>query len=193
MEPYPTLRTERLVLRGFTLEDAPELHRLAQPREVARMMLRHPHPFEEGMAEEWISGLRPMFEVGNGTMFAVELRQRGALVGTVSLYTRAPDGTAVLGEEGTGLLGFWLGMPYWGKGYATEAVAEVVRYGFEDRGLQRIKANHFGINTASGKVLRKVGMSHMRTLPNYYEKWDTTEDREEYVLLARNWRATEGR
>jgi [ribosomal protein S5]-alanine N-acetyltransferase len=157
------------------------------------MMLRHPHPFEEGMAEEWISGLRPMFEVGNGTMFAVELRQRGALVGTVSLYTRAPDGTAVLGEEGTGLLGFWLGMPYWGKGYATEAVAEVVRYGFEDRGLQRIKANHFGINTASGKVLRKVGMSHMRTLPNYYEKWDTTEDREEYVLLARNWRATEGR
>ncbi len=85
MKPYPTLRTERLALREFTLEDAPELHQLAQAWEVARMMLRHPHPYEEGMAEEWISGLRPMFEVGKGTTFALELRQGGALVCTVSL------------------------------------------------------------------------------------------------------------
>jgi RimJ/RimL family protein N-acetyltransferase len=75
MKPYPTLRTERWVLREFTLKDAPELHQLAQAWEVARMMLRHPHPYEEGMAEEWISGLRPMFEVGKGTTFALELRQ----------------------------------------------------------------------------------------------------------------------
>jgi ribosomal-protein-alanine N-acetyltransferase len=192
MEPYPTLRTERLVLREFTLEDAPELHRLAQAGEVARMMLHHPHPYEEGTAEQWISGLRPMFEVGYGTTFALVQREGGALVGTVSLYTRAPDGTAVLGEEGTGLLGFWLGVPYWNKGYATEAVAEVVRYGFEERGLRRIRANHFGSNAASGKVLRKVGMSHLGTRPNYYEKWGNTEDREEYVLLAQDWRTTEG-
>ncbi len=52
MEPFPELRTERLVLREFTLGDAPELHRLAQARKVARMMLRHPYPYEEGMAEE---------------------------------------------------------------------------------------------------------------------------------------------
>jgi [ribosomal protein S5]-alanine N-acetyltransferase len=193
MKPYPTLRTERLALREFTLEDAPELHQLAPAWELARMMLRHPHPYEEGMAEEWISGLRPMFEVGKGTTFALELRQGGALVGTVSLYTRAPDGTAVLGEEGTGLLGFWLGVPYWGRGYATEAVSEVVRYGFEEHGLRRIRANHFGSNAASGKMLRKVGMSHVSTRPNYYEKWGNTEDREEYVLLARDWHATEER
>ena len=193
MKPYPTLRTERLALREFTLEDAPELHQLAQAWEVARMMLRHPHPYEEGMAEEWISGLSPMFEVGKGTTFALELRQGGALVGTVSLYTRAPDGTAVLGEDGTGLLGFWLGVPYWNRGYATEAVGEVVRYGFEAHGLLRIRANHFGSNAASGRVLRKVGMSHVGTRPNYYEKWGNTEDREEYVLLARDWHATEER
>jgi [ribosomal protein S5]-alanine N-acetyltransferase len=193
MEPYPTLRTERLVLREFTLEDAPELHRLAQAREVARMMSRHPHPYEEGTAVKWIKGLRPMFDAGIGTTFAVVLREGGALIGRVSLYTRAPDGTAVLGEEGTGLLGFWLGMPYWSKGYATEAVAEVVRYGFTECSLLRIRANHFGSNTASGRVLRKVGMSHVGTRPNYYEKWGNAEDREEYVLLARNWRATEGR
>jgi len=149
MEPFPTLRTDRLVLREFAMADAPELHQLAQSREVARMMLHHPHPYEEGMAEEWIKGLRPLFESGKGITFAVVLREGGTLVGTVSLYTRAPDGRAVLGEEGTGLLGFWLGVSYWNKGYATEAVAEVVRYGFEERGLRRIRANHFGNNAAS--------------------------------------------
>ena len=89
------------------MADAPGLHRLAQSRDVARMMLHHPHPYEEGMAEVWIKGLRPMFESGKGTTFAVVLQEGGALTGTISLYTKAPDGTAVLGEEGTGLLGFW--------------------------------------------------------------------------------------
>ena len=187
------LRTERLVLREFAPADAPQLHRLAQPREVARTMLHHPHPYEEGTAEEWIAGLRPMFEEGFATTFAVVLREGGALLGRVSLYTRAPDGGAVLGEEGTGLLGFWLGVPYWNRGYATEAVSEVVRYGFEERGLLRIRANRFGSNAASGRVLRKVGMGHAGTRPNYYQKWGNTEDREEYVLLARDWHAREGR
>jgi RimJ/RimL family protein N-acetyltransferase len=69
----------------------------------------------------------------------------------------------------------------------------VVRYGFRERRLLRIRANLFGTNAASGRVLRKVGMSHVDTRPNYYEKWGSTENREEYVLLARDWRATEGR
>jgi ribosomal-protein-alanine N-acetyltransferase len=64
MEPYPTLHTERLVLRAFTLDDAPALRQLARAREVARTMLHLPHPYEEGMAEEWIAGLRPAFEAG---------------------------------------------------------------------------------------------------------------------------------
>ena len=173
MEPFPTLHTDRLILREFAMADAPQLHRIAGTREVARMMLHHPHPYEEGMAEEWIRGLRPMFESGKGTTFAVALREGEPLIGTVSLYTRAPDGTAVMGEEWMGLLGFWLGMPYWNRGYATEAVAEVVRYGFEERGLRRIRANRFGSNATSGRVLRKVGMGHAGTRPNYYEKWAT--------------------
>jgi RimJ/RimL family protein N-acetyltransferase len=193
MEPFPTLRTGRLVLREFALADAPELHRLARAREVARTMLHHPHPYEEGMAEEWIKSLRPMFESGTGTTFAVVLQEGDTLIGTVSLYTKAPDGTAVLGEEGTGLLGFWLGVPYWNKGYSTEAVAEVVRYGFEERGLRRIRANHFGTNAASGKVLRKVGLSHAGTRPSYYEKWGNAEDREEYLLHVRDWHVSSDR
>jgi [ribosomal protein S5]-alanine N-acetyltransferase len=149
MEPYPTLHTERLVLRAFTLDDAPALRQLARAREVARTMLHLPHPYEEGMAEEWIAGLRPAFEAGTRAPFAVTLCEGATLVGTVSLFIDE--------RERAGLLGFWVGLPYWSKGYVTEAVAEVVRYGFEERGLQRIRANHFGSNTASGKVLRRSG------------------------------------
>jgi RimJ/RimL family protein N-acetyltransferase len=100
MEPFPLLRTERMVLREFTPEDAPELRQIAQPWEVARTMLHLPHPYDEGAAEEWIAGLRPMFESGTGTTFAIVLREGSTLLGTVSLYTSAPDGS--------GVLGFWI-------------------------------------------------------------------------------------
>jgi ribosomal-protein-alanine N-acetyltransferase len=180
MEPFPLLRTERLVLREFTPGDAPELRQIAQAREVARTMLRLPHPYDEGVAEEWIASLRPMFESGTATTFAVVLREGGTLLGTVSLYTSA--------QEGSGLLGFWIGVRYWNNGYATEAVAEVVRYGFEERGLHLLRANHFGSNPASGRVLRKVGMVYQGTRLGYYEKWGATEDRVEYCLLESEWR-----
>ena len=185
MEPFPLLRTERLVLREFTPGDAPELRQIAQAREVARTMLRLPHPYDEGVAEEWIASLRPMFESGTATTFALVLREGGTLLGTVSLYTSA--------QEGSGLLGFWIGVPYWNQGYAPEAVAEVVRYGFEDRSLRLIRANRFGSNTASGRVLGKVGMVYQGTLPDYYEKWGAKEDRVEYLLHARKWRRNSGR
>ena len=58
----------------------------------------------------------------------------------------------------------------------------------EESGLLRIRANRFGSNHASGRVLRKIGMVHLYTCPGYYEKWGNSEGREEYCLLARGWR-----
>jgi ribosomal-protein-alanine N-acetyltransferase len=180
MEPFPTLRTERLVLRQFAMADAPELHRLAQSREVARMMLHLPHPYEEGMAQEWIATHRPAYESGERVTWAMTLREEGALVGSITLHLHPLHDNAELG--------YWIGKPYWGCGYATEAAEEVVRYGFEDLGLHRIHANHFGSNPASGKVMRKVGMRYEGLRPEHYKKWEAYEDRVDYGLLARDWR-----
>ncbi len=55
MKPYPSLWTDRLVLREFTVEDASDVHRLVGEWEVTRMMSDVPHPYEDGMAEEWIA------------------------------------------------------------------------------------------------------------------------------------------
>ena len=184
MERYPKLQTERLILREFTLDDAPEVQRLAGAPELARMTLLIPHPYEVGMAEEWITSLRPSYEAGEQVTFAVVLREGGDLVGCVGINLNARDENAELG--------YWIGKPYWGQGYCTEAAREMVHYGFEVLGLHRIHANHFGSNLASGRVLQKLGMSHEGTRRHHYKKWGEYEDQVEYGLLASDWRATSG-
>jgi len=180
MEPYPELQTDRLILREFAVEDAPNVQRLVGEWEVARALLSIPHPYEDAMAEEWIATLRPAYEAGERVTWAVTLREQGALVGSITLHLHPPHDNAELG--------YWIGKPYWGCGYATEAAQETVRYGFEDLGLHRIQATHFGSNPASGKVMKKVGMSHEGLRPEHYKKGETYEDRVDYGLLAHDWR-----
>jgi [ribosomal protein S5]-alanine N-acetyltransferase len=182
MKPYPTLQTERLVLRAFTREDAPDVQRLAGAREIARMTLLIPHPYADGAAEEWISTHRPAYEAGEHVTFAVVLREEGTLVGSITLGLNPRDDNAELG--------YWIGVPYWGRGYCTEAAREMVRYGFEELGLHRIHASHFGSNPASGRVMQKVGMRYEGTGREHYRKWGDYEDRVDYGLLACEYSTT---
>ncbi len=175
----PMLRTERLTLRAFALEDAPDVQRLCGNREVARTTRPIPHPYPEGEAERWISTHRARFESGEALQFAVELRRTGELIGGVTLAISRSDDRAQLA--------YWIGVPYWGHGYATEASREVVRHAFEDLGLYRVHAAHFGSNPASGRVMQKIGMSHEGTLRGHHEKWGEREDREVYGILADEW------
>ena len=183
MKPLPKLRTDRLILREFVPEDAPEVQRLVGAREVART-LPVPHPYEDGMAEEWIASHRPAFEAARHVTLAVDLREDGALIGCITLHLNAGDQNAELG--------YWIGAPYWGRGYATEAAKEMLRYGFDELGLRRIYASHLGNNPASGKVLRKVGMSYEGTRPEHFERWGEYHDGVLYGLLVSDWRKTSG-
>jgi len=144
-------------------------------------MLNIPHPYEERMAEDWISSYRPAFEARERVTFVVVLSGDGTLLGSVTLGLNARDGN--------GQLGYWIGAPYWGRGYATEAVGEVVRHAFEELGLHRVHADHFGSNPASGRVMQKVGMAYEGTRREHYEMWGAFEDAVEYGLLAADWKA----
>ena len=75
-----------------------------------------------------------------------------------------------------GSLGYWLGVPFWGQGYATEAVRRVVAYGFAELRLHRIEATVFSGNAASARVLEKVGMRCEGTLRGYIFKGDAAID-----------------
>jgi RimJ/RimL family protein N-acetyltransferase len=151
MTEQPTLASRRLVLRPFTLHDAEDVQRLAGAEEVADTTLNIPHPYADGLAEDWIESHDDAFRRQERVALAIT-DSHGALVGAVSLRLERGHGRAELG--------YWIGLPYWGRGYATEAASTMVGYGFDELGLNRIQAHHLARNPASGRVLEKAGFTH---------------------------------
>jgi len=170
-----TLQTARLVLRPYSLADVPDLVRLAGAREVAATTLRIPHPYREQDAVDFVAACRPDADAGLCARFAITLRDNAQFCGGVGLRLELDHHRAELG--------YWLGVPYWGRGYATEAAQAVVRYGFNTLGLRRIHASHILDNPASGRVLQKIGMRREGCLRGHICKWDEFHDLELYGML----------
>jgi RimJ/RimL family protein N-acetyltransferase len=175
MKERPTLETTRLLLRPFTLADARDVQRLAGEREVASTTLNIPHPYEDGMAEEWIGTHQEKYERGELVNFAIVRRADNALMGAIGLR--------ITQQHTHAELGYWLGKPYWNAGYGTEAAYAVVAYGFERLGLHRIHASHMTRNPASGRVLQKIGMRSEGCLRQHVNKWEVFEDLALYGIL----------
>lgn len=175
----PTLTTERLVLRPFRLADGPEVQRLAGERAIADTTLAIPHPYPEGAAEEWIATHAPRFAEGIEAVFAVTRKPEGELAGAIGLMISPGDAKAELG--------YWIGVPFWGRGYATEAGRAVLEYGFKDLGLHRIQARYIVRNPASGRVLEKLGMRTEGLQRHAIRKWDVFEDVALVAILAAEW------
>ena len=171
----PEITTRRLLLRGLRLDDAARVRELAGDRAIAENTLRIPHPYGDGMAERVIREQRDRYRQGREAAFAIVPRRAKRLVGMISLVLTQ--------EHRRGELGYWIGKPYWNRGYATEAAQAVLRYGFETLGLHRIWAAHFGSNPASGRVLEKIGMSCEGMRRRHVRKWGRYEDLVGYGLL----------
>lgn len=176
----PVLATKRLLLRPFTLADAPEVMRMAGSPEVARSTLNIPHPYKTGAAESWIGAQQPAFEEGQFITFAIVLTATGRLCGAIGLQLNPRDQNAEIG--------YWLGAEYWGLGYCTEAGRAVLALGFEKFKLHRICSSHFASNPASGRVMEKLGMTREGCRREHVQKWGRFEDRVDYGILAGEWR-----
>jgi 8-oxo-dGTP diphosphatase len=145
----PRLETARLILRSLRRDDAPEIQRLAGEWEVARYTANIPHPYADGLAEAWIASHRDDFEI----VFAIERRADGAFIGCIGLE---PDTTAHEAE-----FGYWIGKPYWGAGYATEALRALVEHAFSAFDIDRARAAAMPENRASIRVQEKVGFQYV--------------------------------
>lgn len=176
MTSTPTLRTPRLTLGAFTADDAPELQRLAGAREIADTTLAIPHPYELDHAMAWIGQQRREASRGRAINFAIRLRTGGALIGSVGLRDIDP-------EHLQAELGFWIGREWWGNGYAREAAAAVIDFGFDSIGLNRICAHHMERNPSAGKVLQGAGMLREGLLRQRVRKWGAYEDVVVYAIL----------
>jgi RimJ/RimL family protein N-acetyltransferase len=180
MISQPILDTVRLRLRPFAPADAARLHELAGAREVADTTISIPHPYPEGLAAQWIAEQAQAFAEGRAASFAIEFKQEPGLIGGIGLRDIDPDH---LQAE----LGLWIGVPWWGRGYALEAVRAVVDYGFTQLGLNRVCAHHLTRNPASGRVLAKAGFQVEGVLRQRVRKWSVYEDVVLLAILRRDW------
>ncbi len=178
--PQPTLETTRLILRPFTLADAPDVQRHVSDRDIAAMTLNIPHPYPESGAEQWISSLPAKYDAGQFAGFAIIDRESSALAGSISLTPEPAHGRAERGYR--------VAKPFWGRGYATEAAQAMIAFGFESLGLNKIHAAVFIKNPASDRVIRKIGMKWEGRLREHDLKWGVHEDIDVYAILAKEWR-----
>ena len=175
------LETKRLLLRPFSLEDAPRVYELASVAEVAATSLNIPHPYPEALAAEWIAG-HPQGAKKGMHVFALTRKHDGQVIGGVSL--------GITHRHNRAELGYWIGLPYWNQGYATEAVVRMIQWGFDEHALSRIFAQHFACNPASGRVMEKAGMTYEGTLRDCVCKDGTYHDTPMYSILHSEHSAT---
>ena len=157
------LSTENLSLRLFTESDLTAIHKLQSIPEVDRYnTLGIPKDFEETKRiMDPLLKSNQTEEIDYYT-FAIEQKEDLQFVGLIALRLGSK-------KYNSGEVWFKLNPLFWGKGYATEALSKLIDFGFEELGLHRIEAGCAIENTASAKVLQKVGMQpegrRRKTLP----------------------------
>ena len=153
--PFVPLSTPRLALVALSLEDAPAVFSYASDPEISRLVA---WPRHENIVTSRRFLARSLVGYAQGGHYEWGLMRR---------TDQAFLGTCGFGEldvaRGVGELGYVLAKPYWGQGYATEAAAAVIQFGFSKLGLQVIEANAFPENIASLRVMSKLGMQYRGT------------------------------
>ena len=144
----PSLETDRLLLRPITRDDAEDIFEYSSNPSVGPNAGWAPHRSVED-TYAFIDRVASAPHV-----FGIVEKKSGKMVGSIGLIKdQFRKNTDCL------MLGYGLGEPWWGKGYATEASLEVIRYGFEDLGLSLISCNHYLFNTRSKRVIERCGFT----------------------------------
>jgi RimJ/RimL family protein N-acetyltransferase len=138
----PVLKTERLMLRAPRRHDVKTIARFANDRRVAENTARIPHPYTADDAEQFVVAVN---------------RQPGEATFVILLDDEPIGACGVEPRESDAEIGYWLGVPYWGRGYATEAVRAVIDHAFGDLGHDTLQAGARVSNPASRRVLEKCG------------------------------------
>src|SRR6476469_7679814 len=139
----PVLETKRLALRAPRLEDAKMVAMLANDRRIAENTARIPHPYRMADAENLIAAANN----GGEALFLITARD-GTVMGACGFVSH---------DKPAPSLGYWLGVPYWGKGYATEALHALIDYAFGEYDFAAVEAGARVTNPASRRVLEKCG------------------------------------
>jgi RimJ/RimL family protein N-acetyltransferase len=147
--PSSDIRTARLTLRAPRLADSARLAALVGNLEVSRWLARVPHPYREPEAHAFLVQAAENAHWGIAASFAIERAGDGMLIGMVG----ADDLDRPVAH-----IGWWLGEPYWGHGYMSEAVEAVLTHVFA-RGVTRLRSGAFAGNARSLRIQEKMGFA----------------------------------
>ncbi len=171
--------TQRLILRPWLETDAGSLYEYAKDARVGPAAGWHPHTSVENSLEI----IRTVLSA-EGT-YAVCLKETNAPIGSIGLMTGKQSNLDLPDHEAE--IGYWIGVPFWGKGLIPEACLEIIRHAFEDLGMERLWCGYFDGNEKSRRVQEKCGFRHHHTNENSY--WAmTNEYRTEHIsVLERSY------
>ncbi len=181
MNQPPILETERLILRPQTMEDVDDIVKLAGDIAIIKTTLNIPYPYEKEDAIAWLSTLKESWEKQESLNLAITQKKDNAYTGGIGLNLYLRHDKAALG--------YWVAKPYWGKGYATEAAHALIQFGFTELNLNRIEADYFSNNPASGRVMQKLGMTHEGFAKQTYKKSGEYIDTERYAILKSDFQS----
>jgi RimJ/RimL family protein N-acetyltransferase len=148
------LETRRLWLRWPRHADVQAIHRLAGERDVAEMTASIPHPYPPEAAVTFVFEARKANALGRALQLAVTPKKKpNQLIGMIGILPP-------MDEEAAPFLGYWIGRPHWGKGYATEAARALVDAWFAYTDADELASSARTVNPASRRVLEKCGFAH---------------------------------
>lgn len=178
------LETKRLVLRPWADADAPELYRYASDPRVGPIAGWPPHTSVENSREiirDVLSGPET---------YAVVLREAGLPVGSVGIMRAGEGSCAVMGET-EAEIGYWIGVPYWGRGLIPEAVRALQRRCFEDLGCTALWCGYYDGNDKSRRVQEKCGFAYHHTVVDAPCPMGDARTEHFTRLTLEDWRAME--
>jgi RimJ/RimL family protein N-acetyltransferase len=181
--PSGPYRTERLELRVFVADDLEAFMAMHSDPDTVRYVPYPPMSREQAADRlEQIARMTAIDDEAQNLRLALVLPNTGELIGDVSMWCPPHD-------RQQAEIGFVLNPRFHGHGYATEAVAELLRIGFEEAGLHRIVGNCDARNTASARVMERVGMrQEAHQIQNLYAKGEWTDELD-FAILADEWRS----
>ena len=180
---FPEIRsmiTQDLILRKIRREDAQlYFERVGSREAVTRYMLFMPHA-DLSESVESIEHVLRRYETGRCYRWAIARKEDDSIIGMIELL-RFDE------QEETCSFAYMIGNDYWGKGYGTQALQAALRFAFSEMGLFAVEADHMAANPASGAVMRKCGMVHVRTEEGKYSKNGKIYDAPVYRITRGMW------
>ena len=178
--PFPELETERLILRQMTMDDLDFYFKHFSVREIVEGS-SYPAPADLGAARQELQRfIIDLFERGTGYRWGIARKSEDRLIGTCGYYLWDKE---VRKAE----IGYDLEPQFWGLGMMTEALSEMLRFGFEEMNLNRIQVKSAPSNERSIKLIRRLGFKKEGVLRDNFIFMGELQDDVLFSLLRKEW------